>query len=496
MLFNSINYFVFLFIVFIINYLLPGRFRWIFLLSASIFFYAMAGAATLIVPVVITLSTFTFGLLIGRSSNARRRKIFLLSGLLINLGLLIFFKYINFFITTAFDGLNFFNHLVQGEQVVDHVSIVLQFVVPLGISYITFQAIGYLIEINRGNQNPEKNVGLFATYLMFFPKLLSGPIERAHNFIPQLRQKHAFDYNQVVEGLKRIAWGLFLKLVIANRLAIYTDAVFNNYEQQSGITLLIVSFLYTFQLFADFSGYTEMAIGSAQILGFRLMENFNNPFISKSTTELWRRWHISLSTWFSDYVFNPIVINKRDWNRWAVVYASFITFLLLGFWHGASWNYIVFGFLQALALSLEFLTKNWRKRIRKELPEYINASFGIIYVISFFSFSLIFFKADNIQSALYTIKHIFAGLPELVSNLQNHQFILGNLGDLGKKNLVLSVLLISFIGLVQYIQSKKSISEILVQKPLYIRWTAYYVFILSLLFLGVFENRQFIYFQF
>jgi alginate O-acetyltransferase complex protein AlgI len=483
MLFNSINYFLFLSAVFILNYIVPDRFRWILLLLASTFFYMIAGVATIIVPIVIILSTFICGILIERSSKTSRKKTYFLLGLFINLGLLVFFKCINFFIATAFNGFNFINRMVRGEQAVNHTPIILQLVVPLGISYITFQAIGYLIEINRGNQNSEKNLGLFATYLMFFPKLLSGPIERAHNFIPQLRQKHEFNYEQVVEGLKRILWGLFLKLVVANRLALYTDAVFNNFGQHSGITLLVASIFFTIQLFADFAGYTDMAIGSAQILGYRLMENFNSPFIAESITEFWRRWHISLTTWVNEYIYNPIVINCRSWNKWAVVFAAMVTFLILGFWHGASWNYIIFGFLQGIALSVEFLSRRFRKRVRSKIPTWLNTVLGISFTFGYFTFSLIFFKVATVKDAFYIVGKIFINIGATIFT-----------GDIGI--FVFSLMGIFLLILNGFMCEYFPKFKLLHNNNKYIRFFSILFLLMYIVSFGVFDGSQFIYFKF
>jgi alginate O-acetyltransferase complex protein AlgI len=483
MLFNSINYFLFLSAVFILNYIVPDRFRWILLLLASTFFYMIAGVATIIVPIVIILSTFICGILIERSSKTSRKKTYFLLGLFINLGLLVFFKCINFFIATAFNGFNFINRMVRGEQAVNHTPIILQLVVPLGISYITFQAIGYLIEINRGNQNSEKNLGLFATYLMFFPKLLSGPIERAHNFIPQLRQKHEFNYEQVVEGLKRILWGLFLKLVVANRLALYTDAVFNNFGQHSGITLLVASIFFTIQLFADFAGYTDMAIGSAQILGYRLMENFNSPFIAESITEFWRRWHISLTTWVNEYIYNPIVINCRSWNKWAVVFAAMVTFLILGFWHGASWNYIIFGFLQGIALSVEFLSRRFRKRVRSKIPTWLNTVLGISFTFGYFTFSLIFFKVATVKDAFYIVDKIFSFNGPFY--FENPSIMIYSL---------FSIFLLILVGLISKFYHERI--SLFNNKSWIVRNLSYALLITIIMLIGVFDGGQFIYFQF
>jgi alginate O-acetyltransferase complex protein AlgI len=483
MLFNSINYFLFLAVVFVIYYLIPDKFRWILLLLASIFFYAIGGAITIVIPVIIIVSTFFSGLLIEKASSDRKKKAVFRTGLIVNLCLLIFFKYINFLISTVIDSINILNHLIQGGKTVDHTSITLQIIIPLGISYITFQAIGYLIEIKRGNQQPEKNFPLFATYLMFFPKLLSGPIERAHNLIPQLHQKHPFDYDLVVGGLKRILWGLFLKLVVANRLAIYTDAVFNNYEQHTGITLLIASIFFTIQLYADFAGYTEMAIGSAQILGYRLMENFNFPFMAKSVTEFWRRWHISLTTWVTDYIYNPIVIQRRNWNKWAVVYAAMVTFLILGFWHGASWNFIIFGFLQGLILSIEYVSRKLRKNIRSKIPNWVNSILGISFTFSFFCFSTIFFKAvsatdaKNIVTKISTFRgSIFYDSPStLIYSIFCILFLVG----FGVKRAY-------YHGAFSFLNNQSWV----------IRKLSYTTLIVIILLVGVFDGGQFIYFKF
>jgi alginate O-acetyltransferase complex protein AlgI len=278
---------------------------------------------------------------------------------------------------------------------------------PLGISYITFQAIGYLIEIKRGNEIAEKNIGHFSTFLLFFPKIIAGPVERAHRFLPQLKQDISFKYDNISNGAKLIIWGLFKKLVIADRLSIYVDAVLGNASHHSCISLITGVIFYVFQMYADFSGYTDMALGFAKVLGFDLTQNFNRPFFAKSVTEFWRKWHISLSTWFADYFYNPIAIAKRDWGNWSVVYAFFITFIVLGFWHGANWTFIVFGALQALILTIEFFTRKTRKNLRKKIPLFLNNTLGILFTVAYFAFSLIFFRAINIQEAFIIIKRMF-----------------------------------------------------------------------------------------
>ena len=482
MLFNSINYFLFLPAVLVVYYILPDKFRWILILLSSIAFYMIGGAITIIMPVIIILITFFCGKLIEKTIDVKSKKLVFLAGLIINLGLLIFYKYFNFFLATFFEGYDFINIFFGAKQAANHSSFILQIAIPLGISYITFQAIGYLIEIHWGNHKPEKRIAFFATYLLFFPKLLAGPIERAHNFIPQLYQKHEFNYDEVVEGLKRILWGLFKKLVIANRLAIYTDAVFNNSEQHSGITLLIASFFFTVQLFADFSAYTDMAIGTAQMLGYRLMENFDNPFIAKSITEFWRRWHISLSTWVTDYIYNPIVINMRNWGRWTQVFAAMVTFLILGFWHGASWNFIIFGFLHGFMLSSEYLTRKIRKKIRNFIPAWINTFAGVSFTFLYFSFSLIFFKSKSTDTALSIIdKIVIMKGPFFIDIIT---LLYGLVG----------VIILLLIGLANIKNNSTSLP--FHTKHWFLEQLQYGFLVYFILLIGVFDGGQFIYFQF
>jgi len=480
MLFNSINYFLFLGAVFILNYIIPNRFRWALLLIASIFFYVVSSAATFAVPVIIVLVTFLCGLMMGRKPKAGKKTYFWI-GILVNLGLLIFLKYINFFIAVAIDSFISIKHLFGQQAAENHSSVFLDLIVPLGISYITFQAIGYLIEINRGSHKPEKNFVVFSAYLLFFPKLLSGPIERAHNFLPQLRQNHELNYEQVSSGLKRILWGLFLKLVVANRLALYTDAVFSNSENHSGITLLLASLFFSIQLFADFAGYTEVAIGSAQLLGYKLMENFDRPFIATTVTEFWRRWHMSLTTWVNDYIFNPLVIAWRNWNKWAVVSAGMVTFLILGFWHGASWNYIIFGFLQGLILAIEFLTRKTRKKLRNSIPSWVDIVTGMIFVYLYFSFSVIFFKVETTHDAFSIIAKIFTFKgPLFVDSPATIIFSL------------LGIFVIAVEGLINKSQSERFT---FLKSPV-IRKLSYAFIVIVILLIGVFDGGQFIYFKF
>ncbi|MGC4100549.1 MBOAT family O-acyltransferase [Ferruginibacter sp.] len=404
MLFNSFGFVIFFAVVAIVHFILPAKARWVWLLLSSTFFYMYASPVYIWVPALIILVSYLGGIQIEKASSPKKAQRNFVLCLIANIGVLVFFKYTNFLTTQVLELANFINTKLLHSGTVKTDSLLVDIAAPLGISYITFQAIGYLIEIKRGNHKAERNIGHFASFILFFPKIISGPIERAHNFLPQLKKAPGFDLDRISEALKIILWGFFKKVVIADRLSIYTNAVFNNYQFHNGNTLFVASIFYTIQLYADFSGYTDMAVGVSKLLGFDIIQNFNRPFFAKSVSEFWRRWHISLSTWFAEYFYTPLAMSKRDWGNWSVPYASLVTFVVLGFWHGANWTFIVFGALQGVVLSLEFFTKKSRKKMRKKIPAFINDWGGIFLTFMFINFAEIFFRADSVTQALVIIK--------------------------------------------------------------------------------------------
>ncbi|CAN5448010.1 MBOAT family protein [soil metagenome] len=483
MIFTSIVFALFFLTVTLLYYILPVKFRWIWLLAAGVFFYMYSNPAYILVPLVIIIVTWLAGIQMEKFASHEKANQIYLSAIAANIAILIFFKYTNFFTTTAFDLINFSRYTFFHSTETYHNPLLINVLAPLGISYITFQAIGYLIEIKRGNEIAEKNIGHFSTFLLFFPKIVAGPVERAHRFLPQLKQEISFKYDNISIGAKLIIWGLFKKLVIADRLSIYVDAVLGNASHHSSISLTTGVIFYVFQMYADFSGYTDMALGFAKALGFDLTQNFNRPFFAKSVTEFWRKWHISLSTWFADYFYNPIAIAKRDWGNWSVVYAFFITFIVLGFWHGANWTFIIFGALQGLILTIEFFTRKTRKNFRKKIPLFLNNTLGIFFTVAYFAFSLIFFRAINIQEAFIIIKRMFtAGGPIYIEN---------------PTIILFSLLGIFFLVLVEW---KKEYYDGLFTFSKNKNWlvrNAYYCFLLmAILIAGVFDGGEFIYFQF
>ena len=482
MIFTSISFALFFLIVSVVYYVVPAKIRWIWLLISSIFFYTYSDPFYILIAFTIIGITFFSGKIMQKSTPEKAFQIYVLA-IIANISLLIFFKYTNFFTTSAFEFLNFTRlNIFQSSRVYNNF-LLINIIAPLGISYLTFQAIGYLVEIKRENHKAETNLGHFATFLLFFPKIIAGPVERAHNFLPQIKQKKSFDYYNISTGLKLILWGLFKKLVVADRLSLYVSAVLGNVEHHSGISVIVAVVFYLFQMYADFSGYSDMAVGFAKILGFDILQNFNRPLLAKSMTEFWRKWHISLSTWFADYFYNPIAVSKRDWGKWGVVYAFFITFIVLGFWHGANWTFIVFGALQGFILTIEFFTRKARKKFRKRIPSIINSFFGVAFTISFYSFSLIFFRAKNIDQALSIIKQIFTAKGALY---------------IGNPTVILfSILGIIFLFLAEI---KDEFYNNLFTFSAHRNWlvrNAYYCFLLFVILIaGVFDGGEFIYFQF
>ncbi|MBL0359239.1 MAG: MBOAT family protein [Chitinophagaceae bacterium] len=483
MIFNSIEFILFFVITLAVHYLLPSRFRWIWALAASTFFYAYAQPAYVPIPAGIALIPYFAGIQLENTGSEKKRQQFFIISTIVIVGILVFFKYSNFFTNTITELVNIIRQKALHSTNTVTNNLLINIAAPLGISYITFQAIGYLIEIKRGNHTAEKHLGHFITYLFFFPKIIAGPVERAHHFLPQLKEPKPFNYDYFTDGAKQLLWGLFKKIVIADRMAIYVNAVYNNYEHHSGITLLVASIFYVLQIYTDFSGYTDMALGIAKMFGFELMPNFNRPLLAKSVTEFWRRWHMSLSTWFADYFYNPIAIEKRNWGTWAVIYASFVTFTVLGFWHGANWTFIVFGFLQGLILSIEIFTRKQRKKLRKKIPQWLNDSTGILFTFGYFGFSSIFFRANSVGDALNIIKKILAFKGPLFTDSTSMLLFL----------LLAAFYLAAYEFKKEFFDNRFTLSA---NKYWLIRNGYYCMLIVIILATAVFDGGEFIYFQF
>ncbi len=476
MLFNSIHFVLFFLIVTSLYFFVPHRFRWLLLLSSSCYFYmAFIPVYILILGFTILIDYFS-GIYIEKTLS-RKRKFFLIGSLIANIGVLAIFKYYSF----LNDNLSSLLNSIGYTNVIPNLSIIL----PIGLSFHTFQAMSYTIEVYRGKQKAEHNFGIYALYVMFYPQLVAGPIERPQNLIHQFYEKHAFDYVRVVEGLKLMLWGFFMKLVIADRLAIYVNAVYANSSLHNGITLLLATIFFAFQIYCDFAGYSNIAIGAAKVMGFKLMTNFNYPYFSSSVSEFWHRWHISLSSWFRDYLYISLGGNRVSIPRW--YFNLLFVFVISGLWHGASWSFIIWGALNGFYLLFAIVTEDLRKKINHvllldRLPrfQYFLQIFTTFILITI---AWVFFRARSFEEATAILKKImtFKGPLYIGSPAFAAYSIFG----------ILFLLYMEFRT--RFL--KKNLSFFNHPNP-WIRKLSYTFIIILILTIGVFDGGQFIYFQF
>jgi D-alanyl-lipoteichoic acid acyltransferase DltB (MBOAT superfamily) len=478
----------------------------IFLLAASLFFYGYWNPAYLVLILISVAVTWASGLLMeGR--NVREKRLVLTASLVINLGILFFFKYYGLFAETA-------GILSRGGIRFPSFNVLL----PVGISFYTFQALGYSIDVYYGRVKAERNFICYALFVTFFPQLVAGPIERSGNLLPQFKVNYEFDYDRVTSGLRLAAWGMFKKVVIADRLAVYVNGVFENPAVYPGASLALAVFFFAFQIYCDFSGYSDIAIGCARVLGFNLMTNFRQPYFSRSITEFWRRWHISLSTWLKDYIYIPLGGNRKGKVRQRL--NLLITFLLSGLWHGAAWHFVVWGALHAIFQIIGRSTESFRNAlyIKVGLPEESRPRKVIQICITFIlvCFAWVFFRANTITDAfLITAKlaQLPAELAGYINGLSQNGIVMtvrdalqmGNekqvanpigTSGFGLKNFGVSGILIVILLIADVLLMKAPEGEIVKQKPLILRWAGYYALIIAILFSWDTESSQFIYFTF
>ena len=499
MLFNSLDFVFFFPLVVGVYFLTPHRYRWGLLLAASYYFYACWKAEYLVLIIASTLIDYAAGLRMGKHATRKGRRPYLILSLCSNLGILFAFKYFNFFNDSAralFDQFNLFYDVPAFDVLL-----------PVGISFYTFQTLAYSIDVYRGKQQPERHLGIFALYVSFFPQLVAGPIERSQRLIPQFYEKHRFNRQQAVSGLQQIGWGFFKKLVIADRLAIYVNQVYNNPDLYSGWVIILATYFFAFQIYCDFSGYSDIAIGTARVLGYDLMENFRRPYFARSISTFWKRWHISLSTWFRDYLYIPLGGNRVV--KWRWYYNLFMVFLISGLWHGANWTFVVWGALHGAYLVLGLMTQERRERawqwVERQLgtaQEYRAAGFaGRIRVgwlrsalAVFTTFHLvvlawIFFRANSLSDALVLLQRMFL----FEGDISTVAFATA----LGPFELAIAFGAILFMEAVHVLQERwESTSAYLSRKPRWLRWSLYYAVIFAILMFGEFSLTEFIYFQF
>ncbi|WP_348772825.1 MBOAT family O-acyltransferase [Aquimarina sp. MMG016] len=434
---------------------------------ASYVFYGWWDWRFLSLIALSTVMDYFVGFRIYESTNKEHRKRWLWLSMVFNLGLLGFFKYYNFFIDSWIDMLSSFGY--QSES-----TWTLQVILPVGISFYTFQTMSYSIDIYREKLKPTRDFIAFAAFVSFFPQLVAGPIERATNLLPQFLQKRSFSYKTFSYGAKLMIWGFFLKLVVADRAAIYVNAVYNNVENHEGLSFIAATILFAFQIYGDFAGYSLIAIGTAKLFGFDLMTNFRRPYFSASVSEFWTRWHISLSTWFRDYLYIPLGGNRVVKPRW--LFNLFITFLISGLWHGANWTFVFWGALNGIYLIAEVLLF---KKDRKGI-------FNVLITFILINFAWIFFRANSIEQALYIVKTIITSPGRLY---------IGSGDDIAAS--IYAVLAITILFLVEtkkeYFDNLFSVSRSRIE---ILRLGGYAAVIFMILYFGVFGKSQFIYFQF
>lgn len=489
MLFNSIEYIAFLPIVFTIYWLLRNHLKLqnFFVVLASYVFYGWWDWRFLILIAITSFCSWGSGLLIatkdennsecfrGGQNVTFASKIWLIANIVLNLGILATFKYYDFFVSE-------FGHIFG----INTDSLLLRIILPVGISFYTFQALSYSIDVYRGNIKPTKDIIAFFAFISFFPQLVAGPIERATNLLPQFLQKRTFSYEQGVDGMRQILWGLFKKIVVADNCAMYVDQVWATYDTQSGSTLLLAAVLFTFQIYGDFSGYSDIAIGTAKLFGIKLMRNFNNPYFSRDIAEFWRRWHISLTTWFRDYVYIPLGGSRVG--KWKIVRNTFVIFLLSGFWHGANWTFLAWGAFHAvLFLPLIMLGRN-RKYTNQVaegrwLPTWKEAG-QILLTFMLAVVGWIIFRAETIGQAWAIIGDICSGSLLTIPFLMTRSFYLPLFGS------------IVFMLLIEWLNRDYQHGLARVTKWHSINIVIYYALIVAMYRLSVAGDVQFIYFQF
>ena len=484
MLFNSVDFLIFFPIVVGLHFVLRHRFRWPLLLVASCVFY-MSFVPAYILILLATISIDYFAAIYLDRSRGARRKLILYGAVILNFGVLFVFKYFNFFNENLW--------LAAQSLSLPYSKFTLEVILPIGLSFHTFQSVSYLIDVHRGTQPVERHPGMLALYVMFFPQLVAGPIERPQNLLPQLKAERHFNFDESLAGLKLMLWGFFKKLVVADRLALYVDPIYNQPENFGGGPLVLATYLFAFQIYCDFSGYSDIAIGAARVFGVRLMDNFRTPYFSRSIGEFWRRWHISLSTWFRDYVYIPLGGSRSS--RWRVPVNLMIVFLVSGLWHGASWNFVIWGGIHGAVLVLERLFRGFiwpssdvpadSSRLRK-FGAGLVSTVQIVLVFHTVVFAWIFFRAETFADALYVIQNLGAADRQPFETYIQYDAA-------GKAGVVAVVLLLFF----EWLRARAWTPETLEKIRRYRLHYAFYAGLaVCILLMGVFDGESFIYFQF
>ncbi len=483
MLFNSFSFLAFFAVLAAVYYAMPHRFRWPLLLVASLYFYAAFSARYLLLLIGITLIAYLGGLAMGASAGLRRRRLILAASVVLVVGALLVFKYYDFVGGTLEAWLVNLG-LASAAPVFPRLGLV----VAVGLSFYTFSCVSYLADVHAARLPPERHLGHFALYVSFFPKLLAGPIERAQPFLAQIRRPVAFSAAGVSLGLRLMLWGLFKKAVIADRLAAFVDVAYAQPAFSPPADLVLGTYFFAFQLYCDFSGYSDMAIGAAKVLGVDLMENFRRPYFSTSVPEFWsRRWHLSLATWFRDYMYIPMGGSRRSRLR---QYANVMAvFLVSGLWHGANWTFVVWGGVNGLYQVFSLMTRRVREQLAGAvtMPPAVRAVLRGLLTFHLILVTWVFFRAASLSDATTVLSRVVTSLASLPRSLQVR---------VASGEIVLSLGLIAVLVGVEALDERRSVWERLAARPLYLRWAVYYAVLVCLIVLGIWNLQQFVYMQF
>ncbi len=486
--FNSIQFLVFFPLVATAFFIIPHHWRWFLLLGASYLFYASWNPKYIIVLLTMTIIGYLSGLLLERQTPPTTRRFILTLSLLASLGILFFFKY--------FELSSLALHIIFEQLGVAHLIPGFNLLLPLGISYFTFQTMSYILDVYRGVIKAERHAGMYALFIGFFPHLTAGPIARANQLLPQFQTTHSPDYEMVVSGLQRMAWGFFKKLVIADRLALMVNTVYGDPTVYTGVALILATYAFAFQVYCDFSGYADIAIGAARVMGFKLQENFQQPYYAQSIPDFWRRWHITLYNWLRDYIFYPLsrALRRSRLNSDSILVLALppmLTMLASGLWHGTNWTFIIWGALHGVFMVSSVL---WNRRSNSLqlpffLPPIVENGIKIFATFNLVCFAWIFFRANSLPDAVYIIQHLFVNL-EINDSLFD---LMPN----GWYDWLIALLAILLMEAVHWQQRENSgLREILCRQPAWLRWSLYYGLVIVIFMFGKFGAGEFIYARF
>jgi len=485
MLFNSTIFWIFFAAVFAGYFLLPQKFRWILLLLASYFFYGFWKKEYVLLLLVPTLASYFSARAMTAAAGIGRRRLLLWSGLAVTLGLLFVFKYLELFRRTLHDLAGYVLHLQPLSP--------WRILLPIGISFFTFKIVSYLVDVYHRRIPAERHLGIYALYVSFFPQLLAGPIDRAAQFIPQLKRPVAFDWDRIVSGFRLVVWGLFKKMVIADRMAFFVREVFRNPEGQ-GLQLVLAVYFYAFQIYCDFSGYSDMAVGVTRILGFESMKNFDFPYFSRSITQFWSRWHISLSSWLRDYLFLPLAyavmrrIRGEKWlgmkaETWGYFVGIFLTMLLGGLWHGAEWTFVIWGSLFGVYQAFSYASRRLRRRLLRKsglqrLP-WLHTALSVTVTFHLVSFAWIFFRSPSFGEAVAFLRQVSLAWPRTIS-----------------VHVIFNLFLLLVFVILEFFYKNQGRLAFWQRWPMALKTAAFALFCCLLIVFAVDSSNEFIYFQF